>query len=129
MLTLLGPALLMVLAPLKLPAAATEPPSPTSGQSTLLRCSAAFAIIAGEQARGAKGDREYPPLQDRGMEYFVRAATQLMDELGVTREVVDAMLRAEVGRLQEAAYNARDPAAHFDSVMLPCLADLEAAGL
>ena len=70
-------------------------------QATLLRCSAAFAIVASEQARGVEAALAYPPLQERGKEYFVRSGARLMDELGLTRESLQAMLQAEVARLQE----------------------------
>jgi uncharacterized protein (DUF58 family) len=69
----------------------------------LLRCSAAFAIVAGEQQRGVASARAYPPLGERGREYFVRASVRLMDDLKLTREQVDASLRAEVEALQKAS--------------------------
>jgi len=117
------PALLAV------PAGAQEPPAFTLEHRMLLRCSAVFAIVAGEQQRGVASARAYPPLAERGREYFVRASVRLMDDLKLTREQVEASLRGEVDGLQKASRDAADPAAYIDSVMQPCLSALEVSGL
>jgi len=115
---------------LAVPAAAQQPPpNYTLEHRMLLRCSAAFAIVAAEQQRGVASAAAYPPLAGRGREYFVRASVRLMDELKLTREQVEAGLRAEVEGLQRASIEAADPAAYVDSVMRPCLSALEASGL
>lgn len=111
------------------PAAAQEPPRFSLEQRMLLRCSAAFAIVAGEQQRGVAAALAYPPLGERGREYFVRASARLMDELALTREQVEAHLRGEVGALQTSSADAPDPAAHLESIMRPCLSALELSGL
>ena len=111
------------------PAAAQQAPSFTLEHRMLLRCSAAFGIVAGEQQRGVASAASYPPLAERGREYFVRASVRLMDDLGLTREQVEASLRTEVEGLQTAAGEAADPAAYLDSVMRPCLSALETSGL
>jgi hypothetical protein len=110
-------------------AAAQEPPRYTLEHRMLLRCSAAFAIVAGEQQRGAATALAYPPLAERGREYFVRSSVRLMDDLAITREQVEASLRGEVEALQKASANAADPASYVDGVMQPCLSALEASGL
>ena len=120
--------LLLSAALLAAPAAAQEPPRFTLEHRMLLRCSAAFAIVAGEQQRGAASALAYPALGERGREYFVRASVRLMDDLKLTREQVEASLRAEVEELQEASGHAA-PARDIDSVMRPCLSALEASGL
>lgn len=107
--------------------AAAQAPALSLEQRTLLRCSAAFGIVAAEQARGIESG--YPPLGERGREYFVRASARLMDELGLTREQVAAMLRDEVERLQSLSLEAEDPAATVDAIMQPCLVSLAASGL
>ena len=109
------------------PAAAQAPvpsASPTLSleQIMLLRCSAAFAIAAGQ----APAD---PVLAKRGREYFVRASARLMDELALTREDVAARLRAEVAAQRQAAASSGDAAAHAAQVMEPCLIALNASGL
>lgn len=109
--------------------AQADPPRLGLEQAMQLRCSAAFAVVAGEQARGVASAQAYPPLGERGREFFVRAAAGLMDDLGLAREQVQALIEAEVARLQDDATQADDPAAYLDSVMRPCLLALDAAGL
>ena len=111
------------------PAAAQEPPPFTLEHRMLLRCSAVFAIVAGEQQRGVSSALAYPSLAERGREYFVRSSVRLMDDLKITREQVEASLRAEVAELRTAADKAAEPAAYLDSVMQPCLSALEASAL
>jgi hypothetical protein len=120
---------LIAAALLALPAAAQEAPRYTLEHRMLLRCSAAFAIVAGEQARGAATASAYPPLAERGREFFVRSSVRLMDDLALTREQVEASVRAEVEGLQKASAEAADPAGYVDGVMQPCLSALEASGL
>jgi hypothetical protein len=112
-----------------LPAAAQEAPRYTLEHRMLLRCSAAFAIVAGEQARGMAPALAYPPLGERGREYFVRSSVRLMDELKLPRQEIEASLRAEVETLQQASAAAANPAGYLDGVMQPCLSALEASGL
>jgi len=121
--------LLLSAAVLAASAAAQAPPRFTLEHRMLLRCSAAFAIVAGEQQRGVASALAYPALGERGREYFVRASARLMDDLALTREQVEASLRAEVEGLQKASAETADPAAGIDSVMRPCLSALEASGL
>ena len=113
---------------LALPAAAQDLPPFTLEHRLLLRCSAAFAIVAAEQQRGVATSLAYPPLGERGREFFVRASVRLMDDL-LPREQVEASLRAEVEALQAASAEAADPADYLDRVMQPCLSALEASGL
>ncbi|HEY6816946.1 MAG TPA: hypothetical protein VI168_15525 [Croceibacterium sp.] len=110
-------------------AAAQQPPAYTLEHRMLLRCSAAFAIVAAEQQRGVASALAYPALGERGREYFVRASVRVMDDLKLTREQVEASLRAEVEGLQKASSEAADPAAAIESVMQPCLSALEVSGL
>ena len=104
------------------PAAAQDPPPMTLEQQMLVRCSAAFAIVAGEQEREVATARAYPPLNERGREFFVRSGARLMDELHLTREALAALMKAEVERLQAKSIASDDPAAAVDEVMQPCLA-------
>ena len=120
---------LLSVAVLAVPAAAQEPPRFTLEHRMLLRCSAAFAIVAGEQQRGAAWALAYPALGERGREYFVRASARLMDDLKLTREQVEASLRAEVEGLHKASAEGGGRAATIDGVMQPCLSALGASGL
>lgn len=54
----------------------------------LLRCSVAFAIVAGAQEREEEQALQYPPLDETGREFFVRALVQVVDETGLPAEDV-----------------------------------------
>jgi len=108
---------------------AAPPPALTLEQKTLLRCSGAFAIIAHEQAQGVQSALAWPALGERGREYFVQSAAQLMDELGLTEQQVDDLLRQEAKRLQDESAQAVDPQAFVNGLMQPCLMLLDASGI
>jgi hypothetical protein len=115
---------------LAVPLTAQAPaPSVSLEQAMLLRCSAAFAIVADEQNRGIASARAYPPMATRGREYFVRSGARLMDELQLTREQLQARLQSEAEALRHGAAEVGDSAAYLDTVMQPCLAALDASGL
>src|SRR5688572_11892797 len=114
---------------LVVPAAAQERPSLTLEHRMLLRCSAAFAIVAGEQQRGVASALAYPPLAERGREYFARAGARLMDELQLSREQAEAQMRTEAQAIQKAANEAPDRAAYIDTLVRPCVSALDASGL
>lgn len=101
----------------------------TLEHAMLMRCSAVFAVVAGEQARGTTSALAYPALGERGREFFVRASARLMDERHMSREQVEAALRAEAARFQADWARAPDRARFIDGLMQPCLAALEASGL
>jgi len=118
---------------LAVPAQAQAPASPSAatveGKATvlslehrmLLRCSAAFALMAHRQAEGDQAALAYPPLQQRGQEFFVRASVQVIDEAGLDRAAISAALTEEALALQEGEA--------LEQVMPACLAALESAGL
>jgi len=82
----------------------------TLEQRMLVRCSAAFALVADRQARGEPWARMYQPLGETGREFFVRAGARLMDETRVTREALAGMLRTEAeGLLDQQALAAFMP--------------------
>ena len=64
-------------------------------QRMLLRCSAAFAMVAHGQDIGNAEALEYPPMEERGREFFVRASARIMDETGMTIEQLTTVLEAE----------------------------------
>lgn len=101
----------------------------TPEQTMQLRCAAAFAIVAGDQARGDPAALAYPPLKNRGQEFFVQVGAQLMDALHFTREQLADRVQAEVAVQRRAKAAAADPKAYTDGVLQPCLAGLEASGL
>lgn len=98
-----------------------QPVALTLEQQTAVRCSAAFALVANGQANGDSQALRYPALAERGREYMVRSSARLMDEAGISREQVAALLQAEAQALREEG--------RLDSIMQPCLAVLEASGL
>lgn len=92
-----------------------------------LRCGAAFALVASDQQRAAPGADRWPPLAERGREYFVRTAARIMDEAALGRDAVRDLVVREVAALQAESAAAADPAAAFGAVMDQCLPLLDAA--
>ena len=87
---------------------AQAPParSQASSQVTLeqrlqLRCSAAFAMVAFGQDKGDAEALAFPPIGARGREYFVRASVSVMDEAGLDREAISAVLSQEARDIHE----------------------------
>jgi len=116
------PALTLFAALVAAPLAAQVSPSLTIEQRTGLRCSAAFAIAAQAQARGDAEALSLPPLAQRGREFFVRFSAQLMDDTGMTRDEVAALLTTEARALSAAGGGLKQ-------VMPACLMLLDAAGV
>ena len=87
----------------------------------LLRCSAAFAIMSHRQAAGDEEALRFPPLQQRGSEFFVRSSVRVMDEAGLDRAAMVRAMNREAQDLVESGSLA--------GVMPACLQALEAAGL
>ncbi|WEK45828.1 MAG: hypothetical protein P0Y56_12425 [Candidatus Andeanibacterium colombiense] len=98
-------------------------------ETSMLRCSAVFAIVAGDQQRGDPNASTWPPLAARGKEYFVVASARLIEKHQFTHEQVQALLVAEAGRLQHQGAGAKDPRQYLASLMQPCMLSLEASGL
>lgn len=103
------------------PAAAQVAPRPqlTLEHRMLLRCSAAFALIAYRQENGDAEVRQYPPLKERGSEFFVRASARVMDEAGLDRTAVSQALEAEARTLLQGGT--------LTAVMPVCLTALDAS--
>ena len=94
------------------PVEAGTPAPLNAAQQGALRCSAAFALVAA---------LEYPPMAERGREFFVRSGAQLMDQAGLTRATIEERLRAEAGAILADG--------SLDEIMPPCLLLLDASGL
>lgn len=109
-----------VLAILASPVAA-QPTQVSLEHRMLLRCSAAFALGARLQAEGDPAALAFPPLAQRGGEFFVRASARVMDEAGLDRAAIAEALRREAQVLVEAGT--------LGEIMPPCLDMLEAAGI
>ncbi|MBO9602051.1 MAG: hypothetical protein J7496_06045 [Novosphingobium sp.] len=125
-------AAVLAAAPLAMPAAAqqsTPAPQLDLEQKTLLRCSAVFAIVAYDQQHGDANALAYPPLAERGREYFVQATATLMEALQLDHDQVQALFATEVTQLQQANAAASDKKRYLASLMQPCQLSLEASGL
>ena len=109
--------------------AQTPAPQLNLEQKTLLRCSAAFAIIAREQSQGVQSALAYPPLAARGKEYFVQAGAALIEAHQLTHEQVEALYKAEIQNLLNESSSAKDPGKFVSSLMQPCLLSLDASGI
>lgn len=115
--------MLILFAAATLTAAPAPPAAPvlTPPQTAALRCGVAFALGARKQAEGDPAAGRWPPLGERGREYFVRVTAKLIDETGGSREAIAALARREIPALQkEGALQAALP---------QCLPLLEASGL
>lgn len=86
---------------------------------TLLRCSAAFALVSYGQENGNEASLAWPKLDPRGQEFFVRSLAKLMDDSGLDREQVSALASKEAQRLLDEN--------QVDAVMPACLSLLETA--
>ena len=109
--------------------AAARAPQLDLEQKTLLRCSAVFAIVAYDQQHGDANALAYPPLAERGREYFVQATATLMEALQLDHDQVQALFATEVTQLQQANAAASDKKRYLASLMQPCQLSLEASGL
>ena len=97
---------------------APPPPQLSLEHRMLLRCSAAFALVAYRQGTGDAEAQQYPPLRQRGGEFFVRASVRVMDEAGLDRAAISAALEEEARALLEGGTLA--------AVMPVCLSALDA---
>lgn len=128
-----SPAIAALAALLSTPLAAQPAPSVppklpelNAEQKAQLTCSAVFAIVASDQARGEEAALRFPPLKVRGREYFVRFGAQTIDQTGASREAVKVLLEGEVERLQTLAAQLGDPQGTLARTIAPCLPRLDA---
>lgn len=115
-------ALAFSAAPLAAQADATASPPLDLQQQTALRCSAAIAVVSSLQQQGeSRATSDYPPIGERGREFFVRSTAKVMEETGMNREQVAAALAGEARELSGPG--------RLDEVMPACLLMLDASGL
>jgi len=96
-------------------------PALSEDHRTDLRCSAAFAIVAMEQA-GGDALPGWPQLALRGKTFFADTGERVMREAGLKREAVRAQIAGEVQALQAAP----DPDVALAALAGPCVARLDA---
>lgn len=113
-------SLTLVLALLAGPLAA-QPASLSLEHRMLLRCSAAFALVSARQDAGDAEALAYPPLKERGREFFVRASAKVMDEAKLDRAALAGAMRREAEAVVDEDA--------LERILPPCLDALTAAGL
>jgi hypothetical protein len=116
---LFSPILAAVLLGVPASAQVAPPPQLSLEHRMLLRCSAAFALVAYRQDTGDASAQQYPPLKQRGSEFFVRASAQVMDEAKLDRTAIGEALKAEAQTLLQGGTLA--------AIMPVCLSALEAS--
>lgn len=90
-------------------------------QAAALRCAAALAVTANLQENGVAMAGQYPPLGERGREFFVRTMAKLIDDTGLSREEISAKLSDEARGFQDRE--------KLSATMPACLLMLETARL
>lgn len=90
-----------------------------------VRCAGLFAIVAGEQVRKVPGSDRFPPLAERGKEFFVGTGMRLIRERQMTEAELGPYFRAQIAVIQEDYAKAADPRARTDAEMQSCLTMLD----
>lgn len=111
----------LLAAALALQAAPAQAPILSQENRALLRCAAAFALVAEGQANGSVAAKQWPPLETRGREFFVRALAQLIDTTGLDRAGISRLVSAEAQVLWDKG--------DVDRIMPSCLLMLESSGV
>lgn len=107
---------LLALLSAPLSAQAAAPSLPVDLQAGL-RCAALFSVISAEQAR--QGARDWPPVAQRGREFFVRISARAMDAGKLDRPALQALMRGEVAAVRKPEMRS--------ALKAPCLAMLDAS--
>lgn len=89
--------------------------------NAVIRCTAAFGLVAAAQGRGDVEALKWPALGERGKEFFVQALVAVIDRHEFDRSTIGALVRSEA----ESLY-ADDK---VNAVMPGCLLMLEASGI
>lgn len=93
-------------------------------QAAAARCGVVFAMTEGLQQAGDARAKELPDIKSgNGREFFVRAMAKIMEDQGLDREAVLAMVAREVESLSSDEY------ARVFELMPTCLVMKENAGL
>ncbi|WP_374528930.1 hypothetical protein [Novosphingobium sp.] len=94
---------------------------------TAVNCAVVFGIIASEQQRGAPGADAYPPLAERGKEFFVQVGARLIDEQHLNQDQAREYFQSRAKSLQNELASASDPKQRLDALAGPCINLLDAA--
>ena len=114
---------LLVATPLAAQTALPAAPAVPLELQTGARCAALFALVSADQARGGSESAGWPPLAQRGREFFVRISARIMDAAGLDRAGIGALMQGEVRALEGASPARRAARA---ALKAPCLALLDA---
>lgn len=117
--SLAAAALICATLAVPVPALAAAPLTPA--QEFKLHCGMVFAAIAAAQEEKDPRGNAYPPMEDRGKEYFVRAVNGAMQSTGMTMDEMKNLLMPQAQEL--AQKDALEKAAPL------CLKSLEESGL
>lgn len=128
MMTLLLPAILSLALQSAAPALPPVVPLDLSQlpleEAAAPRCGVVFAIVEGWQQAGDKRAGQWPDLASgNGREFFVRAMARLMDDRGLDRDAISALVSREYENLSG------DNGKRVNDLMSPCLLMKQAAGL
>ncbi len=96
-------------------------PSLTEENRAVIRCSAAFALIAARQDDGDPDAQQWPALTERGREFFVRSLAGIMDQHSLDRRQIASLVRAESLRMHDTDQP--------NQLMPACLLMLDATGV
>jgi hypothetical protein len=95
---------------------------PVADDDGMLRCAAAFAIVAGEQQQGLASANAWPAMEGRAREFFVQTIAARMERDALDRAAAASLARGAVDRLQaDRSAAAPGSAAYFAAVMDRCL--------
>jgi hypothetical protein len=111
----------LMCATLALPSPALAAAPLTPAQQFKLHCGMVFATIAAVQEQKDPRGKAYPPMAERGREYFMRAVNGVMQSTGMTQDEVKALLWAQAQELARQG--------ELEKAAPLCLKSLEDSGL
>lgn len=92
-----------------------------------VRCAALFAMIAAEQNSKVPGSDRFPPMQERGRDFFISTGLRQIEERKMPPEDMQAYYVAQIAVIRSDHAKAADPARAVDAEMATCLKMAETA--
>lgn len=89
------------------------------------RCAALFAIVAADQRRMEPGADRFPPLAERGRDFFVATGLRLLTERQMLQAQLEPYFVAQIAGLRAELAATPDSRAWEDAAMARCLPLLE----
>ncbi len=118
-------AALTLMSPLAAFAQAASTPAALPDLDGQVRCAALFALIAAQQTSKVAGADRFPPLAERGRDFFVSTGLRLIDERKMAPEQMQPYFMAQIAVIRTDHARAADPARQVDAEMSGCLKLLE----